>query len=142
MLRSLAYWTAGKSDSALRSIGRALALAQPEGYARMFLDEGTAMLRLLRYAQERNVAPDYAASLLASAEADNRSAHPSDSLSEREIEVLQLLASGATNQEVAERLVISLGTVKSHINHLMTKLDARNRTEAVARARGLGLLAQ
>jgi LuxR family maltose regulon positive regulatory protein len=56
--------------------------------------------------------------------------------------VLQLLASGATNLEVAERLVISLGTVKSHINHLMTKLDARNRTEAVARARGLGLLAQ
>ena len=142
MLRSLAHWTNGKSDSALRSLGRALRLAQPEHYVRTFLDEGQPMLRLLRYAVERSVAADYAASLINIAEADHRGAHPSDSLSEREIEVLRLLANGATNQDVADQLVISLGTVKSHINHLMNKLEARNRTEAVARARSLGVLTE
>jgi LuxR family maltose regulon positive regulatory protein len=61
-------------------------------------------------------------------------------LSNRELEVLRLIASGASNQAIAELLVISIGTVKSHINHILGKLAARNRTEAVARARELGLL--
>jgi LuxR family maltose regulon positive regulatory protein len=61
-------------------------------------------------------------------------------LSERELEVLRLIAQGATNHEIAGQLVITVGTVKSHINHILGKLDSHNRTEAVARARGLGLL--
>ncbi len=61
-------------------------------------------------------------------------------LSERELEVLRLMARGASNHEIAERLVITVGTVKSHINHILGKLEAHNRTEAVARARELGLL--
>jgi DNA-binding NarL/FixJ family response regulator len=61
-------------------------------------------------------------------------------LSEREWEIVRLMAGGATNQEIAEQLVITVGTVKSHINHILRKLDAHNRTEAVARVRGLGLL--
>jgi LuxR family maltose regulon positive regulatory protein len=61
-------------------------------------------------------------------------------LSERELEVLRLMARGASNQVIADQLVITVGTVKSHINHILGKLEARNRTEAVARAREWGLL--
>jgi len=63
-----------------------------------------------------------------------------ESLSERELQVLRLMACGATNHAIAEQLVITVGTVKSHINHIFGKLDTHNRTEAVARARGLGLI--
>ena len=63
-----------------------------------------------------------------------------ESLSQRELEVLRLIAGGASNQAIGAALVISLGTVKSHINHILGKLGARNRTEAVARARDLDLL--
>jgi LuxR family maltose regulon positive regulatory protein len=63
-----------------------------------------------------------------------------DSLSARELEVLRLIAEGGSNQSIADALVISVGTVKSHINRILGKLDARNRTEAVAHARAIGLL--
>ena len=71
---------------------------------------------------------------------DIRDTPLADALSEREREVLALLARGATNQDIADALVISLGTVKSHLNHIMGKLGARNRTEAVAKGRELHLL--
>jgi len=61
-------------------------------------------------------------------------------LSDREMEVLRMIAQGATNQEIAQQLVVTVGTVKSHINHILGKLDSHNRTEAVAKARQLGLL--
>jgi LuxR family maltose regulon positive regulatory protein len=139
-LRALAYAALSRTDSALCSLRRALAPAAQEGYVRTFLDEGTPMLRLLRDAVDREIEGEYAAHLLQTAEVDRHAAHPSDLLSAREIEVLALLAAGATNQDVAAQLVVSLGTVKSHINHLMNKLDARNRTEAVAKARSLGIV--
>jgi LuxR family maltose regulon positive regulatory protein len=63
-----------------------------------------------------------------------------ESLTERELEVLGLIAQGATNLEIAQRLVITVGTVKSHVNHILGKLNSQNRTEAVARARALGWL--
>jgi LuxR family maltose regulon positive regulatory protein len=63
-----------------------------------------------------------------------------ESLSERELEVLRLIAQGASNREIAEQLVVTVGTVKSHVNHILGKLDSHNRTEAVAQARKLGLL--
>jgi LuxR family maltose regulon positive regulatory protein len=63
-----------------------------------------------------------------------------DPLTNRELEILELVAEGATNQFIADQLVISLGTVKGHLNHILSKLDAHNRTEAAARGRELGLL--
>lgn len=139
-LRALAQSALSRTNSALESLERALAAARLEGYVRTFLDQGTPMLRLLRDAVARGVARDDAGRLLEIAGDSRRAAHPSTRLSAREIEVLALLANGATNKDVADHLVLSLGTVKSHINHLMTKLDARNRTEAVAKARSLGVL--
>jgi LuxR family maltose regulon positive regulatory protein len=82
--------------------------------------------------------PDATAHLLAIA--DQAAQHPADALTEREIEVLAHIAAGASNQEIAEALVISLGTVKSHIHRLMNKLHAQNRTEAVSKARALHIL--
>jgi LuxR family maltose regulon positive regulatory protein len=63
-----------------------------------------------------------------------------DHLTPREVEILRLVAAGATNQQIADHLVVSVGTVKGHLNHILSKLEARNRTEAVARARALNLL--
>jgi LuxR family maltose regulon positive regulatory protein len=98
------------------------------------------MQRLLRRAVARNVAAAYAQFLLDSAERGDAALHPADLLTEREIEVLAEVATGASNQEIAETLVISVGTVKSHIHHIMSKLDAQNRTEAVTKARNLNIL--
>jgi LuxR family maltose regulon positive regulatory protein len=117
----------------------------PEGYIRTF-DQGPFLAQLLIEAAQRGSYQEYAKRILNSIGNTetpvSRSAQIpfAQSLSERELEVLQLIAQGATNQEIAERLVITVGTVKSHINHILGKLDAHNRTEAVARARSLGLL--
>ncbi len=110
------------------------------------------MTRLLVEAAQSGVYREYLECILAAigvpetdwgqADSAARSAQTpgGERLSERELEVLRLMAQGATNGEIAEQLVITVGTVKSHINHILGKLDSHNRTEAVARARGLGLL--
>jgi LuxR family maltose regulon positive regulatory protein len=160
-LTALVEAARGRSDLALPAIHDALALAAPEGYARIFLDEGGPMRALLTAlrarlaAQARNAlgqAPEHIAAyiddLLAAMrpQADATPAaggcpeEPTEMLSGREIEVLSLIAGGASNQTIAEALVISIGTVKSHINHILGKLASRSRTEAVARARERGLL--
>jgi LuxR family maltose regulon positive regulatory protein len=134
------------------ALERALMAAQAEGYVRIF-DQGPALTRLLIDAARRGMSKDYIERLLsaiakpedlnlwreATAPGSARTAY-AESLSERELEVLHLVSQGATNHEIAEQLVITVGTVKSHINHIFVKLDAHNRTEAVARARELGLL--
>jgi LuxR family maltose regulon positive regulatory protein len=156
-LAAVADQAAGCREQALRVLQQALTLAMPEGYARVFLDEGAPMQALLAPSVERRAQNDpirvYAERLLAGfAEAQNSNLLPPRStlersnalvepLSERELEVLQLIAGGASNQGIAEALIISIGTVKSHINHILGKLEACNRTEAVSRARELGLLA-
>jgi LuxR family maltose regulon positive regulatory protein len=156
-LAALAEVAAGRREQALGVLQQALTLAMPQGYARVFLDEGAPMYALLAQSAERRAQNDsikvYAERLLGSfpqAQNNNPSApratlEPSssliESLSERELEVLRLIAGGASNQAIAEALVISIGTVKSHINHILGKLAACNRTEAVSRARELGLLA-
>jgi LuxR family maltose regulon positive regulatory protein len=137
---------------------RALTLAEPEGLMRIFLDEGPPMARLLHQAAARGVVPEYVARLLAAFEmADDRRpttdrelpasslAHrPSSALveplSERELEVLQLVAEGLTNQEIASRLYLSLNTVKVHTRNIYGKLDVHSRTQAIARSQELGLL--
>ncbi len=136
----------------MAALERALTMAEPEGYVRTFVDEGAPMAALLRRAASRGVAPAYVSKLLDAldAEADPKPM-PADStssvaqrleepLSERELEVLRLVASGLSNREVAQDLVLATGTVKKHTNNIFTKLGVRSRTEAVAHARELGLL--
>jgi LuxR family maltose regulon positive regulatory protein len=126
------------------ALERALAAGQPAGYLRNF-DQGPALTRLLVEAARRGIWPEYVGQILAVV---GRRTPPDqvlglesgEHLSQREREVLRLMAQGASNQMIAEQLVITVGTVKSHINHILMKLEASNRTEAVARARQLGLL--
>jgi LuxR family maltose regulon positive regulatory protein len=147
VLRALAQEAQRDRTSALFTLVRALLLAEPEGYIRLFVDEGVPMLRLLRQAQARGVAPEYVAALLAAfgalhlpdAALTARSALI-EPLTEREREVLQLLAAGASNGEIARRLVLSVGTVKKHVSNICGKLDVQSRTQAIARARILHLL--
>jgi LuxR family transcriptional regulator, maltose regulon positive regulatory protein len=140
MLQALAHKAAGDVDAALDALATTLTLANPHGFVRLFLDAGPPMQTLLRTAVNQHVVADYAAHLLDIAARADHAQHPADMLTEREIEVLEHIAAGASNQDIAEALVISLGTVKSHIHRLMNKLDAQNRTEAVNKARSLNIL--
>jgi LuxR family maltose regulon positive regulatory protein len=144
-LQSLAYWRGGDLASALTALERALRLAEPEGYMRLFSDLGPAMVRLLQEARSRDVMPDYVEKLLAAFATNLTSPVPADQallepLTAREQEVLKLIAAGLTNREIAEALVISPGTVKKHTGNIYSKLGVRSRTEAAARARELELL--
>jgi LuxR family transcriptional regulator, maltose regulon positive regulatory protein len=137
---ALIHLAVGEMDMALNALQRSLLLAHAHGFVRVFLDAGQPMLRLLQHALERGIAPEWVRFLLNSAARADATQHPADTLTEREIEVLQYIAKGASNHDIATALVLSLGTVKSHIHHIMDKLSAQNRTEAVARARNLSLL--
>jgi LuxR family maltose regulon positive regulatory protein len=144
-LHALARQGQGRTEAALAAVDRALALAEPEGFVRLFVDEGEPMAALLRQAAARSAQPAYARRLL---EAFGEpfsppfSAAPAliESLSERELDVLRLIAQGMTNREIAEALVVAISTVKTHVNNLYRKLDVSNRVQAAARARNLGLL--
>ena len=119
---------------------RALDLAEPGRYIRTFLDEGPAMIRLLHAVRPRRA---YVTLLLRAAGEplpSTPTAFVKDPPSERELEVLRLIAGGLDNAQIADQLVISVNTVKSHAHHLMTKLGANNRIQLVARARELHLL--
>jgi len=148
-LKALALHQKGDLDHALQAIDKALALAEPEGYQRTFVDEGEPMARLLYQAVARGIASEYAGRLLAVLAEENQAARPAvktlaegliEPLSERELEVLGLIAEGLSNREIAGRLYISLSTVKGHTTNIFGKLGAGNRTQAVARARSLGLI--
>jgi LuxR family maltose regulon positive regulatory protein len=140
----------GQTDRAMKSLAFALEQAEPEGYVRVFLDEGPPMQALLREALARGIAPAYVTQLLAAFAPVEPSAAVAtqetvmladiEALSEREIEVLQLVADGASNREVADTLFIRVGTVKKHLNNIFLKLDAQSRTQAVSIARELNLL--
>jgi LuxR family transcriptional regulator, maltose regulon positive regulatory protein len=144
-LQALAQRRHGDQASALTSLERALRMAEPEGYVRLFADLGVPMARLLQEARSRGVMSDYVAKLLAVFGADVPTDTPtarvlSEPLGPREEEVLQLIAAGLTNREIAEKLIISPETVKKHTGSIFGKLGVGNRTEAAARARELGLL--
>jgi len=127
-------------EAARPHLESALNQAQSQRVVRLFLDEGPPMLDLLRDAVQHGIVPDYAAELLDIAARSDSIQHPADVLTEREIEVLQHVATGASNNDIAESLVLSVGTVKSHLHHIMDKLAAQNRTEAVSKARSLNIL--
>ena len=149
-LQALAYEAQGDSPLALVPLQRALALAEPEDYVRVFVEEGLPMARLLSEAAAQRIMPEYTARLLAAFEAEEQESadesqrSPAQSLieplSQRELEVLQLVAQGLSNREISERLFLALITVKGHNRNIFRKLQVRRRTEAVARARELGLL--
>ncbi len=138
-LQALAHQAHGDTPLALKSLERALALAEPEGYVQAFVNQGPPMAHLLEEAASRGLAPDSARRLLA-AFLSTGSDRAQTLLSDRETEVLQLIAAGLTNREIAERLYLSLYTVKAHARSIYDKLDAHSRTQAVARARELGIL--
>ncbi|MFC4301980.1 LuxR C-terminal-related transcriptional regulator [Cohnella boryungensis] len=149
ILRSLAFQASGDKKSALRQLGEALAMAEPGGFVRSFVDEGMPMAKLLLEAADRGQSPDYVAKLLTAFEAENggkpgvlwETIRPFvEPLSERELEVLRLIAQGLSNEEISKRLYLALSSVKGHNQNIFGKLQVRRRTEAVARARELGLL--
>jgi LuxR family transcriptional regulator, maltose regulon positive regulatory protein len=161
-LQALALRAAGDQQAALEALADALTLAAPEGWLRVFVDEGAPMAALLRKlavtaakgqspAAPRPAGP-YLDRLLDAFELAGLPVLPSPSrggaapgglvlpLSGRELEVLRLLADGGSNRAIAEELVVTVDTVKSHVTHILDKLGAANRTQAVTRARELGLL--
>jgi len=145
VLKALAFRARDDVAQALAALERALSLARPAGYVRPFVDEGQSMARLLYRAVERGIAPEYAGRLLAAFPASAPAAREPqadvvESLSQREVEVLGLIAEGLSNQEIAHRLFISVHTVKWHTGNVYGKLSVNSRTQAVARARTLGLL--
>jgi LuxR family maltose regulon positive regulatory protein len=141
-LIALAHIRNGDQAAALIALERALRLAEPDGYIRLFADLGLPMARLLQAGRSRGVMPEYIDRLLAAfgdLPGTGRKPLP-EPLSERETEVLRLLAAGLTNQEIANSLVFTAETVKKHTSSIYGKLGVRSRTEAAARGRALDLL--
>ncbi len=150
ILQAIALHAHGEKDQAVQFMGDALALAEPGGFIRIFVDEGTPMAELLSEVAANGIMPDYVGKLLAVFKAEEQksedisyqpTAIPLDEpLSQRELEVLRLIAQGLSNREISQRLFLALDTVKGHNRIIFGKLQVQRRTEAVARARELGLL--
>jgi LuxR family maltose regulon positive regulatory protein len=150
VLQAIALQAHGDKDKAVRLLCDALELAESGGFIRLFVDEGRPMAHLLSEAEAIGMMPDYIGKLLAvcadeKQQGEDQSSLPPgqpliEPLSQRELEVLHLIAQGLSNQEISERLFLALDTVKGHNRKIFGKLQVQRRTEAVARARELGLL--
>jgi LuxR family maltose regulon positive regulatory protein len=157
VLQAMAHHAQGDVPAALVPLQRALTLAEPEGYVRIFLDEGEPMRLLisdfgLRIGERSPGLRGYVNKLLVAfgnrsglanappTEIRNLPSEMIEPLSQRELEVLKLIAQGLSNREMSERLFLALDTVKGHNRRIFGKLQVQNRTEAIARARELGLL--
>ena len=145
LVRALARHVAGDTGAAIPDLAAALTDGVPAGYLRLFLDEGPPMEELLREAERRPESAGYAALVLradASAATTAAAAAPSsdEGLSDRELEVLRLLATELTGPEIARHLFVSVNTLRTHTKHIFTKLDVNTRRAAVRRATELGLL--
>ncbi|MGH3177916.1 MAG: LuxR C-terminal-related transcriptional regulator, partial [Streptosporangiaceae bacterium] len=159
-LRALALAAGGYQDAAVEVLAGVLTRACPQGHVRVFADEGPPMAALVSrlIAAQRSGGPaadvplGYLARVqraLAAAPDGAAAAGPDavpavpglvEQLTSRELQVLEMLAAGQSNQAIARELVVTLDTVKKHVSHVLGKLGAANRTEAVARARELSLI--
>ena len=159
LIKAQMYHQQDQTGPALTTLNQAVALSRPRGFVRVF-DQSAILDDLIHIAVQKSDCSNYLRMVLSAIRRSRRSdlgvnSSPSpqrdvfenilevelaECLSQREIEVLRMIASGATNQAIAEQYVITVGTVKSHIHHIFNKLNVRNRTEAVARARKLGLI--
>ena len=128
--------------AALERLERAVSLAASEGYRRVFLDEGVALTEML--GQVRHVAPAFVSRLLDASPREPETGSPArmlpDPLRKMELEILGLLARGLSNREIADQVSITVGTTKWYLSQIFDKLQVRNRTAAIARARELRLL--
>ncbi len=164
-LQALAFWTQRDANGAVTALQRALALAEPESYIRIFVDEGAPMVDLLReflrmhskgnLSGSSSVSPNYVVELISAfppelvpaaikthvTSASLPVSYLVDPLSERELEVLKLIAAGLSNDEIAKKLYLATSTVKRHINNIYAKLDVHSRTQAVVKAKELKVLA-
>ncbi|MDQ2740846.1 MAG: LuxR C-terminal-related transcriptional regulator [Chloroflexota bacterium] len=153
VVQALAYGGRGNIPAALIPLERALTLAEPEGYVRIFVDEGPPMACLLREAAARGIMSAYSGKLLAAFETKQQghvdeyplpTPSPSqpllDPLSQRELEVLRLLRSELSGPEIARELVVALSTVRTHTKRIYSKLDVNSRRAAVKRAAELDLI--
>jgi LuxR family maltose regulon positive regulatory protein len=157
-LQALAYQAQGETVAALNHLARALELAAPERYVRVFVDEGSPMAVLLRAVHARRIMPDYVATLLTafprtesqglrteSEEATQVVLSPQSSaliepLTARELDVLRLVVAGRSNRAIASELIVAVGTVKAHLNSIFGKLGVTSRTQAIRRANDLHLV--
>jgi LuxR family maltose regulon positive regulatory protein len=151
-LQALAHQTQGDIPAALKPLQRALTLAEPEGYIRIFLDEGQPIAQLLREAAARSIQPGYTGKLLAGFETEGQSSAGEaplqitpasqpliEPLSQRELEILRLFKTELSGPEIARELVIALSTVRTHTKSIFGKLNVNDRRAAVKRAAELGL---
>ncbi|HEY4034640.1 MAG TPA: LuxR C-terminal-related transcriptional regulator [Ktedonobacteraceae bacterium] len=155
LLQALAYQMYQQETQALETLSEAVRLAEPEGYIRSFMDEGAgieALLYRLHKCDRKHGPIPYLDTLLVAFQQENK-AHVSAGecakaqplpmpLSERELQVLQLLAQGASNREIAQELVIVLDTVKRHVSNIFSKLGVSNRVQAIRQARACDLLSE
>jgi LuxR family maltose regulon positive regulatory protein len=149
LLQALALYAQGNNEPALAALSRSLSLAEPEGYVRTFVDAGQPLLPLLRMARAQGIAPTYVTRLQEACAQEHtpdtvpasviRTWPLAEPLTPREQEVLRLLVAGLSNAEIADRLVITVGTTKRHVLHIYGKLDVRTRAQAIVKARELGL---
>jgi LuxR family maltose regulon positive regulatory protein len=146
VLRALAHQVLGDIPAALAALERAVTLAEPEGYVRVFVDEGPPMTSLLKAAAKQGIRRDYARRLLAAAMGAKHNGPVEQSLieplSERELDVLRLLGSELDGPAIARELMVSLNTVRTHTKSIYTKLAVTSRRAAVRRAAELGLLSR
>lgn len=143
VLQSLAYLGKKETAAAGTTLAQAVSIAQPEGYQRVFLDEGELVVKLLYLVKSNQEAAGYASELLeAFGPVSGQMPVPVqqliEPLSAREIEVLKLIEAGLSNQEIASKLFISITTVKRHISNIYAKLDVKTRTQAISRGKELG----
>jgi LuxR family maltose regulon positive regulatory protein len=148
VLQALTRQRLGDIPAALACLERAVTLAEPEGYVRVFVDEGPPMASLLRAAAKQRIAGNYVRRLLAAA---GETGHDSpakqapvkqaliEPLSERELDVLRLLGTELDGPAIARELMVSLNTVRTHTKHIYAKLAVTSRRAAVRRAAELGL---